>query len=270
MTKFVSAVVSAAVLLCTGFQTTHAENLSDLFVRTSERLNGDSAVSAAAGGRKLSEDARTYLEMKDIDVDPIVATGVDVDVDVADPETPRWPDTFSATLAKVNPNDDNIVWTKLYYDWTFSKGGAARFDFYNKYVDNDANWSLNCTVTFVDSNIWFIFPGEKACKHRSSSLPSINPNWISLLGARFNGYKAFRGMMSEEWHMPDPDEPSYTMRYFASAKSNDIPLRSPNQINDPGNTDFFDVNKDDPIDTELFAVPDYCQTNQIDKGCPWY
>ncbi len=41
--------------------------------------------------------------------------------------------------------------------------------------------------------------------------------------------------------MEDFDDPNHIMDYYARADNNHIPLRSPNQINDPGTADFFGV-----------------------------
>ena len=170
---------------------------------------------------------------------------------------PSWPDGFNSTLAKIAPDREGIVWVKHYYDW--SKRGQ-RFDFYNDYVTYpEADWKLNCSILFVNTSIWFIFPEEKACKFRSGVIPPVNPNWVKLLNATYNGTRNFRGIKAELWQMEDPDDPNHIMDYYARADDNRIPLRSPNQINDPGATDFFDTEVG-PQNQEYFNVPDYCYT----------
>ena len=180
---------------------------------------------------------------------------------------PDWPMGFNSTLAKIAPDREGIVWVKHYYDW--EKRGQ-RFDFYNDYVEYPVNnWSLNCTILFTNHSIWFIFPEEKACKLRSNIIPPVHPSWLKNLKAYFSGVTEFRGIKAELWQMEDPDDPNHIMDYYARADNNQIPLRSPNQINDPGATDFFDVELG-PQREELFVTPDYCFENQIEKGCPWY
>ena len=180
---------------------------------------------------------------------------------------PSWYSGWNATLAKVNTVNDGIVWTKFYYD--FDKGGN-RFDFYNNYVDMDGVQSLNCSVLFTNHSIWFVHQEEKACTLRSASgIGVIDPWWVRNLGAQFVRNTTFRGVEAELYKMPDPDQPDFEMEYYAWSKDNRIPLRSQNQANDPGATDYFDVQVG-PQRRELFDLPDYCVTNVIDKGCPWY
>ncbi len=100
-------------------------------------------------------------------------------------------------------------------------------------------------------------------------IPPVHPSWLKLLNATFGGYRTFRGIKAELWQMRDPDDESHIMDYYARADNNQIPLRSPNQINDPGATDFLDVELG-PQSQSLFDTPEYCYTNQTDKGCPWY
>lgn len=171
-------------------------------------------------------------------------------------DNPIFPTGFNATLAKVAfPLDvEPIQWTKLYYD--FSVPGS-KFDFYNSYVNEHASWTLNCTILFAqDLSVWFIFPDIQRCHLRSKDLITFSPDFFVKLGAKFTGEKMVRGMLCDEWSAPDPDDPSHIMKYYAR-KSDGLPVRSPNQINDPGATDFMDimVGSQDP---ELFEVPDYC------------
>jgi len=67
----------------------------------------------------------------------------------------------------------------------------------------------------------------------------------------------------------DPDDPNHTMVYYGlvSNESYSIPLRSPNQINDPGSTDFVDVIVFPSLPSLPFQLPTYCLTNPTDKGC---
>ena len=47
--------------------------------------------------------------------------------------------------------------------------------------------------------------------------------------------------------------------YWARADANYTPLRSTNQSNDPGATDYLDV-VFGPQNDAVFALPEYCQT----------
>jgi hypothetical protein len=189
------------------------------------------------------------------------------DEQLSQKEPPVWPEAFNSTLAKIAPGRESIVWVKHYYDWP-KKG--QRFDFFNSYVEYpNASWNLNCSVLFINKTIWFIFPEEKACKLRSSVIPPVNPQWLKLLNATFAGNKIFRGIEAELWQMDDPDDKSQILEYYSRADNNRIPLRSPNQINDPGATDFFDVEIGSQ-NKKYFEVPWYCESTRVEKGCPWY
>lgn len=84
---------------------------------------------------------------------------------------PAWPFQWNATLAKINPYNDNIVWNKFFYDWT--NGKVSRFDFMNGYYNTDSHWTLNCSIYFTpDQKIWFVFPEEKACNLAHTGIPT--------------------------------------------------------------------------------------------------
>jgi hypothetical protein len=184
------------------------------------------------------------------------------------PISPVWPNQFNATLAKVNPFDSTIIWTKLFYDWTKP---ASRFDFYNSYVHSEtADWTLNCSIIFAaNAQIWHVYPQEKKCHFRANDIPSVSPNFVGLLNGTFKGHTIFRGVAAELWEFPDPEESSFIMKYYAKASDNTIPLRSPNQFNDRGDTDFFDVQLG-PQNEAQFKVPEYCmdKANLVEYGCP--
>eukprot|EP01130_Rhizamoeba_saxonica_P002079 TRINITY_DN11887_c0_g1_i1.p1 TRINITY_DN11887_c0_g1~~TRINITY_DN11887_c0_g1_i1.p1 ORF type:complete len:203 (+),score=26.06 TRINITY_DN11887_c0_g1_i1:21-629(+) len=178
------------------------------------------------------------------------------------PNLKPFPTAFNSTLVKVDEYQ-NIQWTKLYYDFNFP---ASRFDFYNGYIDANGKWDLNCSILFADDlTVWFIFPEAQTCNLRSKDLITFSPDWMNKIGAYYAGTSMFRGIQSTMWDMKDPDDPQHIMRYYAAA-DNGYPLRSPNQINDPGSTDFFDVMVG-PQNKELFKVPEYCYTNPTTWGC---
>lgn len=189
--------------------------------------------------------------------------------DATPTQAPLWPTAFNATLAKINPRSSEIVWTKLYYDFSIP---ASRFDFYNGYVEQDdrASWALNCTIYFYHTTIWYVQPSMKRCLLRATDIPSIPPDFLRRMGAKFTGYMPFRAIPAQRWEFPDPANSTHTMVYFASDDAGGaLPLRSPNQANDPGDTDFFDVMVG-PQDPDVFTVPDYCETQRTTMGCPWF
>jgi len=169
---------------------------------------------------------------------------------------PVWPFQWNATLIKINPNNNNIWWTKFYYDFV---NNVSRFDFMNDYYDTDRKWSLNCSILFADNIIWFVFPSEKTCTLDHKGIGTISPWWLST--AKFMGFEDFRGMYSEHWRLEE-----LAIDYWARAGSQ-VPLRATNQIQDPGATDFVDVVLG-PQDPSLFVLPQYCLIHQGDKGCP--
>jgi len=178
-----------------------------------------------------------------------------------------WPSVFSATLLKVDQNDENIHWTKIFYDWTQR---VTRYDFYANYHDIVTEGPIECSILFGNNSIWFIFPQEQTCRLRTDDLPPFAPNWIQLLGGVYVGDKQFRGVDAHVWNMKDPDNPTHTMVYYGLAGNNfpySIPLRSPNQINDPGSTDFVDVIVQTSLPSILFQLPSYCLINKTEKGC---
>ncbi|MES1910802.1 MAG: hypothetical protein MHM6MM_003332 [Cercozoa sp. M6MM] len=191
-----------------------------------------------------------------------------------DENLPIWPTAFNSTLIKVGEHHNNeIKWAKLYYDYGLKRGGASRFDFFHEYVEVDHNnefrpqWPIRCSIIFNGFDVWHVDPEKKQCSHRSSNLPSVNPAFVLLLGAVEAGEYNFRGVKASRWRYTDPDVPSHQTAYFALRNDNSIPLRSMNQVNDPGATDYVDVYVG-PQDESTFDIPDYCFTNpQIPSFC---
>ena len=198
---------------------------------------------------------------------------------------PAWPLAFNATMVKLVPALDPsapptfppIVWSRFSYDYTASPGGSARYDFHTDYVPlggPPGEWRTNCSILFGNFSIWFVFPHQQACTLRTADLPSISPWWLNGINATFTRDTTFRGMAAQEWTGQDPANTSFPMPYFGwpaarSAPGTSVPLRTTNQAADPGATDYTDQQVG-PQDPEQFHVPDYCHTNQIHQGCPWW
>eukprot|EP01128_Nolandella_sp_AFSM9_P003078 TRINITY_DN13554_c0_g1_i1.p1 TRINITY_DN13554_c0_g1~~TRINITY_DN13554_c0_g1_i1.p1 ORF type:complete len:236 (+),score=48.23 TRINITY_DN13554_c0_g1_i1:31-708(+) len=185
-----------------------------------------------------------------------------------------WPSSFNATMFKVTEKNTLYYWTKFFYDYTQR---AIRFDFYNDYnsLVNTGNTyqnstGLNCTILFVNNHQVSLFPEEKACNFRAGTLPVFPPDWIDHIGGHYLGEELVRGMMSDKFSMPDPDSPQeqmvyYSRRSFDPAQGWQVPVRTQNQVNDPGYTDFFDVIVGDQL-SSYFDIPDFCKT-LTESGC---
>lgn len=79
-------------------------------------------------------------------------------------------------------------------------------------------------------------------------------------GLSFNGTQLYRGIMCNVFYMKS------TGVYYWARQSDNMPIRSSNQANDPGDTDYFDVTLG-PQDPALWTVPAYC-SNRVSYGCP--
>lgn len=82
------------------------------------------------------------------------------------PKPPVWPLAWNATLAKTAPNVSEIYWTKFYYDWCVApvkicppssqlhrNTPATRFDFFNNFPDISGQWTLNCSILFINTTV---------------------------------------------------------------------------------------------------------------------
>lgn len=186
-------------------------------------------------------------------------------------QTPIWPDSFSATLLKLvgsaeAPSASN--WAKLYYSWP---NRFARFDFFNSYPEL-VNSQPDCSIIMggfqdtetqkVKQQIWAIFPADEGCSLAHDGLGTLSPKWVS--GGKFNQSTKFRGIDAHEYLLDIPGEPG-PMQYWVQA-DNGAPLRTTNQANDPGMTDYFDVLLVEQEKT-LFELPPICK-KRVNKGCP--
>ncbi|ELR21112.1 uncharacterized protein ACA1_282980 [Acanthamoeba castellanii str. Neff] len=169
---------------------------------------------------------------------------------------PVWPFQWNATQAKINPFNSHIWWAKFYYDWPH---GWTRTDFMNGYYSTEDKWSLNCSVVFANNQVWFTFPEEQGCYLDHDGLGTISPWWLQT--GVYKGSDNFRGLYADRWTLPE-----LGIDYFARSDSIHTPLRSTNQAEDPGATDYLDVVLG-PQDPALFKLPTYCK-NIINKGCP--
>ncbi|KAF0981567.1 hypothetical protein FDP41_012224 [Naegleria fowleri] len=144
----------------------------------------------------------------------------------------------------------------LYYDY---KNKLGRFDFFDNYYDMNNSWgSINMTILWIDTVVWFVYPKVKQCTLRSKNLPLISPDWLKM--THYVGRTLFREMYSDVWQFPNVDDLD-GMRYYhkvGSSSETKIPLRSTNQINDPGATDYFDFTIG-PSHVNLYQIPKFCK-----------
>ena len=171
---------------------------------------------------------------------------------------PRWPDAFNCTLQKINPDDHDVQWTKLYYDWPNLK---TSFIFYDWYMDVNGKWGPpNYRIYFINTTIWFDFPKEKNCYIRAKDIPTISPDWLKL--TVYKGRDLWREMWSDLWEFPEGLGSLTGIKYYhrVSTDGTDdtkIPLRSTNQQGDPGVTDYTDFVVG-PQHSDNFEIPNYC------------
>ena len=166
---------------------------------------------------------------------------------------PVWPLQWNATLIKIGNETDPQTpqWTKFYYDWTASEGGSSRFDLYPGYLPLNLQWEPNFTILFGNFSIYHVYPLESRCEIRSCSLPSISPKWLS--STTYQGTYLFRGLPADLFMFgPELDYIQYWQRH-----TDPVPMRSTNQANDPGATDYVDVVLG-PQNPALFQAPSYC------------
>jgi hypothetical protein len=176
----------------------------------------------------------------------------------APPPPPVWPFQWNSTQVKINPFNTDIRWTKFYYDWTQK---ASRFDFYNGYFSTNNDWQLNCTVLFTGGNIWFVFPDEQACNLDHAGIGPVDPNWLQA--SKYNQTALLKGVWADQYLLDTG--PLGVIEYWARADASRLPLRSTNQNNDPGATDYVDVVLG-PQDSALFVLPAFC-SKHTDSEC---
>ncbi len=166
----------------------------------------------------------------------------------------------------------NIWWTKLYFqsfevqpdkgNWNNSIAGYSRFDFYNHYYNFDQQWEPVCSIIFDPHDFWVIDHASNHCQRRRG-VGNLSRFWLK--NATFQRKLNFRGVWADEWRL-DGSVPEDTIFYYASAQSG-LPLRSTNQAEDPGATDYFDVSVGAQNRT-LFQLPISCQHPVQKVSCP--
>jgi hypothetical protein len=179
---------------------------------------------------------------------------------------PVFPDAFNATLFKIGPGNDASParWAKFYYQYIPkghpNAGGFSRFDFYNHYANLDRQWEAYCQILFYPTHFYVIDLHRRQCQLRPG-VGNLSKYWLK--NARFNATLDFRGVYSDLWLLDTDDG---VIEYFVG-HSNGVPLRSTNQANDPGATDYFDV-MIGPQRDDLFDAPPECMTPVDRVACP--
>jgi len=110
----------------------------------------------------------------------------------------------------------------------------------------------------VNNDIWMTFPAAKGCFLDHTGIPTISPWWLQT--GVYQGSHYFRGMWCDKWTLEE-----LGIDYWARA-GDYTPVRSTNQAEDPGATDYFDVVLG-PQNPALFVLPAYC-SNPVKMGCP--
>eukprot|EP01080_Neovahlkampfia_damariscottae_P005729 gene5729-9552_t len=179
----------------------------------------------------------------------------DIKIQPTNSNYPVWPLSFNVTLLKLNYIDKSIRWTKLFYDF---KNQRSKFEFYDGYVDKEGKWGKKTfEIFFFGKTVWYLDVKSNSCRVRSRNLPSISPHWLRT--TKLNKKLLFRDQWAEEWEFPE-NGPLKGMKYWARVgKNNDerFPLRSTNQEEDPGDTDYVDFVVGAQNDA-LFKVPSIC------------
>ncbi|KAL6075639.1 Proteophosphoglycan ppg4 [Balamuthia mandrillaris] len=174
-------------------------------------------------------------------------------------QAPVWPFEWNATLIKINPVTKWIWWNKLYYDYP---NNLARFDFYPTYYSTNETWNLTCSILFRDNKIYMFDPSKEACAITTRGIGVISPWWLK--SATYKGTVLFKGMYCERWRLEE-----LAIDYIARVDDIRTPVRSYNQVEDPGATDYVDVVLG-PQNPSLFELPSYCSENKLkdDVSCP--
>jgi hypothetical protein len=171
---------------------------------------------------------------------------------------PIWPGAFNCTLQKINPDDHNVQWTKLYYDWNNNR---TTFIFFDWYMDTDGFWGEpNYRIYFIGTTIWFDYPKDKNCYVRARNIPTISPDWLKY--TVYEGRGLWREMWADLWKFPEGMGPLTGIKYYHRVSTDGtqdtkIPLRSTNQQGDPGVTDYTDFVVGAQHDAN-FVLPSYC------------
>jgi hypothetical protein len=186
---------------------------------------------------------------------------------------PVWPNAFNATLLKIGTDkkaSSQVIWTKLYYKYIPegkpNAGGFSRFDFYDHYFNYDREWTPICSIVFYPNDFYVIKTKTQECNIRPG-VGNLSPDW--LRDAKFNDTFMFRGIEVENWALDTG--PSGIVQYYAMASSEwKIPLRSTNQAEDPGATDYFDFVVGDQDDS-IFKLPPTCSKGKYtpNVACPF-
>mmetsp|Transcript_15358 Transcript_15358/g.22996 ORF Transcript_15358/g.22996 Transcript_15358/m.22996 type:complete len:237 (-) Transcript_15358:23-733(-) len=173
---------------------------------------------------------------------------------------PLWPSNFNATLAQVYSTNGTIQWGKFYYsyDESLPELSRSRYDFYTGYIEpfDLSEARIHHTMYLINTTVWFYYPEINECFLRSTTTPSVAPDWLSSYQLR--SFENFRGIYAQYWFLPEDP----TLQYINRAEKPDrLPMRSTYQLfNESTATDFYDVvvGDQDPL---LWELPELCLQN---------
>ena len=208
-----------------------------------------------------------------------LTTGLSIIPSTSEKVAPALPYEFNATLLKIGPDPQAspIQFTKLYahYDPHLKGGGFNRFDFFDHYYNLDSQWNIKCSIVFRDGVAYTVFPDDPVqnrkgeCWKSHRNLPVVSPHFMQF-GGEFEGYQLFRGVYAQKWRLGEVGDED-TIYFYFRADNQSLPLRSTNQANDPGATDWFDVMVGRQ-NLSVFDLPADCdhdpQPGHKYHGCP--
>jgi hypothetical protein len=171
--------------------------------------------------------------------------------------TPVWPLAWNATFIKISgkPDAGPITFGKFYFD--ISKQ-AARFDFYEHYPNVDNEQGITCQIFMTATQQFFVDPKKKLCTLAHDGLGVITPSFVD--GADYLGSTYLRDVRAERFRVPIPGDP---IDYYVRAVDG-IPMRTTNQQEDPGATDYVDVLLG-PQEAKTLRIPVSC-LNPLPRG----
>lgn len=192
-------------------------------------------------------------------------------------EIPYFPESFFSNLIKVTPGEGerlNYEYTRLWYT-----GDYSRFDFLYNYSYEDIpdvayHQVIFAPVADINGKIhkvfYHIFPfGEKFADTRNvsdmgetecydpSHLDNISPDMIVRAEYYYDGETTLRGIPAYRWQSSIEKE----LKAYVSKDSNKF-LRTTNQADDPGQTDYIDLEKREYSEDDIkriFNIPSACK-----------
>lgn len=200
---------------------------------------------------------------------------------------PIWPNHFEAMLYKIGDEQPlaQTFWTKFRYFFIENaadpaqNGGFSRFDFHRNYESvvhlnqQHRPWPAECSIVFYPRDFYVIEwnNGTTKCRKRPG-VGNLSKYWLRT--ATFNQTLEFRDVSNvQQWFLGD-ESTDGIVYYERKEGGKRIPMRSTNQAEDPGATDWFDViemsDRVDTSDLKWQELPKSCDEGHTDQTiqCP--